>query len=136
MKKKICSLCGEKNVIHEARPFEYKYKGTKFSIMQPADYCDSCGDGVINPEDRKAVQLELQENKAKIDGLLTPSEIKAIRKNTLKLTQKKASELFGGGINAFSKYERGEVGSSKLLSLTLRYLRKHPNSIKEFAGDK
>tara|TARA_R110002167_G_scaffold315731_1_gene521286 strand:+ start:911 stop:1231 length:321 start_codon:yes stop_codon:yes gene_type:complete len=104
--------------------------------MQPAYYCDSCGDGVINPEDRKAVLLDIQENKARIDGILTPSEVKHIREKVLRFNRKKASEIFGGGVNAFSRYERGEVGVTKLLSLTLAYLKNHPESIDEFVGTK
>lgn len=132
MNTKICPLCGSSNMIHEARLFEYKYKDHKFKIMQPADYCDACEDGVINPEDRKSVQLVLQEHKARIDGLLTPTEIKQIREKILKINRKKASEIFGGGINAFSRYERGEVGITKLLSLTLKFLNDHPENVNDF----
>lgn len=44
--------------------------------------------------------------KARIDGLLTPGEIKQIRMK-LKLTQKQAATIFGGGVNAFNRYEKG-----------------------------
>ncbi len=47
----------------------------------------------------------------KSDGLLTSSEIYEAR-ITLGLTQESASLVFGGGKNAFSKYERAEVSQS------------------------
>lgn len=35
--------------------------------------------------------------KAKVDGILTPGEIRHIRKDILKLTQEEAGKIFGGG---------------------------------------
>jgi len=38
----------------------------------------------------------------------------------LGLTQHAASSIFGGGLNAFSKYERGEVIQSKAMDKLIR----------------
>ncbi|MOA63135.1 Antitoxin MqsA [compost metagenome] len=51
--------------------------------------------------------------------------IKAVRKQ-LKLTQKQAGEIFGGGPNAFSRYEKGDVDAPTPLVKLFRLLRKHP----------
>ena len=74
----------------------------RYAIKQPAQWCAACGEGIISAEDNRAVIADIQEEKARIDGLLPPSEIQHIRKK-LKLTQKAASDLFGGGINAFNR---------------------------------
>ena len=55
-------------------------------------------------------------------------------KELLKLTQKQAAVIFGGGVNAFNRYERGKLPIPRPLSLLLTVLRNHPNQLKEIAG--
>ena len=50
--------------------------------------------------------------KISLSGTLTRTEIKAMRKS-LGLTQIEASKIFGGGPNAFSRYEKGKTIPSK-----------------------
>lgn len=130
MNKERCPICGEQALKHEARPVSYTYKGHGFTIDQPAEWCAACGEGIIYPEDNKAVKARIQEEKARIDGLLTPQQIQKIRK-FLKLNQKEASRLFGGGINAFNRYENGTTPVPKPLSLLLSILEKHPGQLDE-----
>lgn len=111
-----------------------KYKGRKTTVRQPAYWCDTCNEGVINGDDRRATQKKLQQFRSEVDGLLTPDDIKNIRDKKLHLTQQQASELFGGGVNAFSRYERGETPVPKPLSQLLILLKKHPNLLGEIAG--
>ena len=65
---------------------------------------------------------ELAAFKATIDKLLTPDEIKAARK-ALRLNQGEAAKICGGGKNAFSRYESGEIliprAASNLLTLLM-----------------
>jgi HTH-type transcriptional regulator/antitoxin MqsA len=100
-------------------------------VQQPGLWCDSCKEGIINGEDQKQTREELQAFKARIDGLLEPEEIYKIRKKILRLTQKEASTIFGGGPNAFSRYENGEMSPSRALSGLLRILKHHPEQLKE-----
>lgn len=130
MNKEYCPICGEQALKHEIKPVPYNYKGHTFTIDQPAEWCSACGEGIIQPEDNKAVQAQIQEEKARIDGLLTPQQIQKIRK-FLKLNQKEASRLFGGGINAFNRYENGITPVPKPLSLLLTILEKHPGQLGE-----
>lgn len=58
------------------------------------------------------------------------AELRRIRKD-LGLTQKKAAELFGGGVNAFSEYERGVTQPSKSTVVLLHLLDKHPDLLPE-----
>lgn len=106
------------------------YKSHPITVEQPGFWCDACQEGVIGGEDRKTTQKELQSLRAQIDGLLIPDRIKQIREN-LKLTQQNAAKIFGGGVNAFSRYERGETPISKPLSQLLQLLGNHPNLLTE-----
>lgn len=56
--------------------------------------------------------------------------IKQIR-NKLGLSQKQAGMIFGGGINAFSRYETGKAQPPKSLLLLLKLLDKYPHLLKE-----
>lgn len=57
-------------------------------------------------------------------------EIRRIRMK-LGLTQRRAAELFGGGVNAFSRYERGEVEPGPSTVKLLHLLDKHPELLAE-----
>ncbi|MBL0039623.1 MAG: type II toxin-antitoxin system MqsA family antitoxin [Xanthomonadales bacterium] len=73
--------------------------------------CDACGADPVFAHQIRRNQLKIADAKRTADGLLTGAEIRAIRER-LDLTQAQASEVFGGGANAFSKYERGDVTQS------------------------
>tara|TARA_B110000879_G_scaffold212681_1_gene310173 strand:- start:3271 stop:3747 length:477 start_codon:yes stop_codon:yes gene_type:complete len=130
MTKKHCDICGSLSVEHKAKDVKRTYKGSSFIINQPADWCSACGEGVIHPKDNLATAVEVQTEKAKIDGLLPPLAIKAIRKK-LDLTQKEASEYFGGGANAFNRYENGVNPPSRALSLLLITYESTPSAFKK-----
>lgn len=53
-------------------------------------WCDSCEEVILNGEDIAKTEKALEAFKAKVDGLLTPEEIRHIRKDILKLTQGEA----------------------------------------------
>ena len=57
-------------------------------------------------------------------------EMRTIRKK-LKLKQADAGRMFGGGVNAFSEYERGKTQPHKSTVLLFRLLDKHPELLAE-----
>jgi HTH-type transcriptional regulator / antitoxin MqsA len=57
---------------------------------------------------------------------LSSEEIQEIR-NNLGLTQEMASKVFGGGENAFSKYENGKVAQSAAMDRLLRLASEFPS---------
>jgi HTH-type transcriptional regulator/antitoxin MqsA len=129
-----CPFCGKKSYRHRTKSMTLHYKSHPITIKQPGYWCSQCGEGVIGGNDRKTTQKELQSLCAKIDGLLLPDEIKYIREK-LNLSQLQASKIFGGGVNAFSRYERGETPIPRPLSQLLRILKMHPNLLIELKRD-
>jgi len=125
-----CTICQQGILVRETHPQIYTYQEDMITIDQPGDYCDHCGEGILNGEDLRATEKQLNDFQAKIEGLLTSQEIRQIRKR-LKLTQKQAADIFGGGVNAFSRYERGEVKPIKAVNHLLRILDKHPELLNE-----
>ncbi len=58
------------------------------------------------------------------------AELRSIRKK-LGLKQAEAGRMFGGGVNAFSEYERGKTQPHKSTMLLFRLLDKHPDLLAE-----
>ena len=59
-----------------------------------------------------------------------PAYITKVRKQ-LALDQREAAEIFGGGINAFSRYETGRTKPPLALVKLLQLLERHPKLLKE-----
>jgi HTH-type transcriptional regulator/antitoxin MqsA len=57
-------------------------------------------------------------------------DIRSQRKR-LKLTQAEAGQIFGGGSNAFSRYEKGKAHPPKSTTLLLELLTRHPDLLRE-----
>jgi HTH-type transcriptional regulator / antitoxin MqsA len=127
---KICPFCGKGTLERKTLRETYTYKGHTFEIGQPGEWCTVCEEGILNGKDLKATDKQIRGVQAQIDGLLPSSDIRRIRKK-LKLTQKQAAEIFGGGPNAFSRYERGEATPLRSTSNLLRILDKHPEQLQE-----
>jgi HTH-type transcriptional regulator/antitoxin MqsA len=49
----------------------------------------------------------------------------------LALDQREAAEIFGGGANAFSRYENGKTKPSLALVKLLKVLDRHPDLLNE-----
>lgn len=94
--------------------------------------CDHCGSEIFRPEQIRQNDRIMAEAKRRADGLLLADEIRNIRKS-FDLTQHQAAEIFGGGANAFSKYERGEVIQSVAMDRLLRLVARYPVLLVELA---
>lgn len=59
-----------------------------------------------------------------------PTYIVKVRRK-LDLDQRQAAELFGGGVNAFSRYENGKTKPPLALVKLLKLLDRHPDLLDE-----
>lgn len=127
-----CPSCGAAHLIHDTRDVPYTYKSETTSIPAvTGDYCPACGEIVLDREqgDRYGDligQFRRQVNAASVD----PVFIASIRKK-LNLDQREAAELFGGGVNAFSRYENGRTKPPLALVQLFRLLDRHPDLLNE-----
>ncbi|MDC9728018.1 MAG: type II toxin-antitoxin system MqsA family antitoxin [Methyloprofundus sp.] len=119
----LCHKCQSNNITLHSGLEEYTYKNAKHYIETEYSFCNTCNREFISKTQILENEKKIRDSKKQIDGLLSASEIKAIREK-LHLSQTDAASIFGGGKNAFSKYERSEVTQSmamdKLLRLTLK----------------
>ncbi|HTT85263.1 MAG TPA: type II toxin-antitoxin system MqsA family antitoxin [Rhizomicrobium sp.] len=122
---------GEK-LTRGVRPMTVRYGGLSRIVDVPGWYpAQEGGDGVLEGADMEPIDEALRELKAEVS--LKPAEVRAIRLR-LKLSQRKAGEILGGGPRAFQKYESGEVLVSKPMAQLLRLLDRDPRRLKELGG--
>jgi HTH-type transcriptional regulator/antitoxin MqsA len=124
-----CPLCKTGMMHQKIIPQLHNYKGNNITLMQSGMWCDKCDEGILSAHDIEKTDKEFQKFQAKIDNILTPAEIRMVRKNILGLTQKEAGVIFGGGKNAFSRYERGAIVPMLAVSNLLKLLKRHPEDL-------
>lgn len=77
------------------------YKGRTITCLQPGEWCDHCGEGILSGEDALATQKRLLEWRASIEKQESLA-IARIRRR-LGITQAEAARIAGGGKNAFTR---------------------------------
>lgn len=127
-----CVSCGAAKLVHDTRDVLYTYKGESTTIPDvTGDYCPACGESIHDAQESERLNSAmLQFNKEVNASLVDPAFISSIRKK-LKLDQREAAEIFGGGANAFSRYETGKTKPPLALVQLLRLLNNHPELIHE-----
>ncbi|MCF7996920.1 MAG: type II toxin-antitoxin system MqsA family antitoxin, partial [Chromatiaceae bacterium] len=93
-------------------------------------FCDQCGEIDFADSDSAARYASAMDDLVIERRRQRGKEVRRIR-TRLRLTQKAAAEVFGGGVNAFSRYERGEVDPPRALVKFLRVLDRHPELLDE-----
>ena len=129
-----CPECGYK-MNHETWDELVTVQGKSMTVHAAnGNRCKKCGEAVFDDESYDRVV-------AAGDGLVralrksNPPEIRLIREK-LGLTQAEAGKVFGGGVNAFSRYERGAAKPSTQMRKLLKIAERHPELVKELADIK
>ena len=124
-----CPECGGRAVF-ATRTDTVEYKGQNAHVRISGHWCDSCGDAVLEGEALEKREQAFLDLRARVEGVLSPREVAAIRAR-LKLSQRQAGELLGGGPRAFQKYESGEQQVSAPMANLLRLLGREPRRLTE-----
>ena len=127
-----CPVCGAAELIHDTRDLPYTYKGESTTIPTvTADFCPACDESITDLAESERVMREMQAfNKQVNAAIVDPAFIIHVRKK-LDLGQREAAEIFGGGINAFSRYENGKTKPPLALVKLLKLLDRHPDLLNE-----
>jgi HTH-type transcriptional regulator / antitoxin MqsA len=127
-----CPVCVAAKLVHDTRDMPYTYKGE--STVIPAvmgDFCPACGEVVLDMvESTRTSAAMLAFNKQVNASIVDPDFIASVRKK-LALDQREAAEIFGGGVNAFSRYENGKTKPPLALVKLLKVLDRHPDLLSE-----
>lgn len=127
-----CPTCGSARLVRESRDIPYTYKSETTRIPRvKGEYCPACGEAVLGPtESARASAAMLEFNKRVNAAMVDPAFIARVRRK-LALDQKQAAAIFGGGVNAFSRYETGKTRPPLALVQLLRILDRHPEQLEE-----
>ncbi len=127
-----CISCGKTEMVRETRDVSYTYKGQTTMIPKVSgEFCPACNESIHDKEQSEYFNGAMLDFHREVNGAsVSPEFILEMRKK-LKLDQRLAGEIFGGGSNAFSRYENGKTKPSLALVQLFKLLDKHPELIDE-----
>ncbi len=116
----FCPVCDEGVLSPRSYTGTFDFNGHFLEVENLNHYiCSLCEAQPTFSDQILHNQKLIADAKRAVSGLLTADQIKYVR-SFLGFTQKMAAEAFGGGVHAFSKYERGEVIQSEPMDKLLR----------------
>lgn len=131
--KMTCPICERGELTARVYAHEVNCEDARIQVRGMEHMvCDVCGADPVLPAQAKRNQLRIADARRQHMGLLTGEQIRAVR-DKLGLSQPQAADLFGGGANAFSKYERGETLQSISMDRLLRLVAANPNLLPSLA---
>ncbi len=127
-----CPVCGAAELIHDTRDLPHTYKGEVSTILGvTGDFCPACAESILDAAESERVMREMRAFSKQVNAaLVDPNYIADVRKKLL-LDQREAAEIFGGGVNAFSRYETGKTKPPLALMKLLKVLDRHPDLLAE-----
>ena len=127
-----CPVCAAAELIHDTRDLPYTYKGESTRILSvTGDFCPACGETVLDMSESTRVSAAMLEFNKQVNALIVDPELIARVRKKLGLDQREAAEIFGGGVNAFSRYENGRTKPPLALVKLLKVLERHPDLLAE-----
>jgi HTH-type transcriptional regulator / antitoxin MqsA len=127
-----CPVCAGANMVRDTRDISYTYKGETTTLPQlTGQFCPACDESLLDlKESGRAMRMMAAWKKEINAGMIDPKFIAEVR-TKLELDQREAAEIFGGGANAFSRYETGKTKPSLALVKLLKMLDRHPELLSE-----
>ena len=127
-----CPICGGAELVHDTRDVPHTYKGETTALPGlTGDFCPACGEVILDAqESARFSAMMIEFNKQVNASIVDPEFISSVRKK-LALDQREAAEIFGGGVNAFSRYENGRTRPPLALVKLLKVLERHPELLAE-----
>ena len=132
-----CAVCGAGNLVRATRDLPYTYKGRTIVIRGvKGQYCSNpdCREIIMDSDESARASREMLSFNKKVNGQLAPIDLLVNVRRRLKLTQRQAARVFGGGPNAFSRYESGKTKPPVALIQLFGILDKHPELLAEIAS--
>lgn len=124
-----CVECGSK-MRKCSDPIKETFRGEEFTVRGIKHYvCDGCGEVVFDAEEGKKFDADILKQYAMRENLLSPQEIKEIRKKH-GLSQRDFEKVLGVSSPSVSRWETGKVLQSKPVDLLMRAYSKETALLK------
>lgn len=122
-----CPLCGEGVLADTEAVKKQHYRGKVYESVIRTSQCNVCGEGMsIFDEAEEAQWTSFRDE---IDSYY--AQAMHDWRKALDLSQKEAAEIVGGGVNAFSRYERGDAKPAVAAINLFGLLNKYPHLVSE-----
>ncbi|PZO11020.1 MAG: antitoxin [Lysobacteraceae bacterium] len=127
-----CPSCGGAELVPDKRGFDFTYKGVSHRLGDvTGEYCPACDEGLLDMAECQRISDLMSDCRKRVNaGLVDPEFIAGVRRK-LNLDQREAAAIFGGGVNAFSRYETGKSKPPVALVKLLKVLDRHPELLDE-----
>lgn len=112
---------------------EHEISGLVQAVERPMTRMGAGDTWQMSAEDRRVFAANMRGARRRARGLLSPEQITALRERH-ELSQRRASEIFGGGPRSFQKYEQGTVVPSIAINKLLRLVDRYPDLIRDVSG--
>lgn len=86
----------------------FTIKGREITLTAPVRVCTTCGEEILDEEMDMATLRRFYNEYRKLENLLLPDEIRAIRQK-YKLSQSSFAKLLGFGEKTITRYENGAI---------------------------
>jgi len=130
--KHMCLNCEKGDMVRSKKNCEIQYRGHSATVRAVDGWhCPECGEVEFSGDEGVRYAAALEKLRLKVDAEES-AELMRIRKK-LKLSQRRAAVISGGGVNAFSRYENGKAKPVAAVVNLFRLLDKHPELINEIA---
>lgn len=129
----LCLNCEQADMVRRKKDAVIAYRGHQ-TIVRAMDgwHCPACGEIEFAGKEGERYAQALEKLRLKVDAQ-EAAELARIRKK-LGLSQRRAAEIAGGGVNAFSRYENGKARPVAAVVNLFRLLDKHPELMDEIAA--
>jgi len=131
--KHLCLNCEKGDMVRGKKDAVIEYRGHRATVRAVDGWhCPACGEIEFAGNEGKRYAEALEKLRMKVDAEES-AELARIRKK-LKLSQRRAAAIAGGGVNAFSRYENGKARPVAAVMNLFRLLDKHPELIDEITA--
>lgn len=125
--------CEQADMVRRKKDAVIAYRGHQVTVSAlDGWHCPACGEIEFAGKEGGRYAQALEKLRLKVDEQ-EAAELARIRKK-LGLSQRRAAEIAGGGVNAFSRYENGKAKPVAAVVNLFRLLGKHPELMKEIAA--
>jgi HTH-type transcriptional regulator/antitoxin MqsA len=95
--------------VHDTRDVPYTYKGETTLITVTGDFCPACAEVVLDADQADTYGAVVAAFNKQVNAAIVDPNFIAQTRKKLAIDQREAAEIFGGGVNAFSRYETGKT---------------------------
>lgn len=128
----LCLNCEQADMVRRKKDAVIAYRGHQTTVRAlDGWHCPACGEIEFAGKEGERYANALEKLRLKVDAEAA-AELVRIRKK-LGLSQRRAAEIAGGGVNAFSRYENGKARPVAAVVNLFRLLDKHPELMDEIA---